>query len=111
MMRFDRIVLVTLALASGLLPSSGFSTDWSRAGAGRVQSAYPYSNLPGVKAPTDKSLQPKYECRTETQYVRRRYDSIFRSGGMPMTVYVCDHDGAISSGTEVPRRGHYQPVR
>lgn len=116
---FDKINLVTMALvgalagalAGGLAPTPGFSTDWQRAGEGRVQSAYPYSDLPGVKAPTDKSLEPKYTCRTETQYVRRRYDEIFRSGGMPMTVYVCDHDGVISSGSAVPRRGHYQPVR
>jgi hypothetical protein len=110
-MRFDRIVLVTLALTSGLLPGAGFATDWKRAGEGRVQSAYPYPSLPGVKAPTDKTLEPKLECRTETQYVRRRYDQIFRSGGMPMTVYVCDRDGVISSGSQVPLRGHYQPVR
>lgn len=112
---FDRIILVTTALvgalAGGLAPTPGFSTDWTRAGEGRVQSAYPYYNLPGVKAPTDKSLEPDYKCRTETQYVRRRYDEIFRSGGMPMTVYVCDHDGVISSGSQVPLRGHYQPVR
>ncbi|WP_160010874.1 hypothetical protein [Rhizobium sp. 18055] len=106
-----RAVLIMLALSSGLLPTSGFSTDWKRAGEGRVQSAYPYANLPGVKAQTDKSLEPDLKCRTETQYVRRRYDEIFRSGGMPMTVYVCDRDGVISSGSQVPLRGHYQPVR
>lgn len=110
-MRLTTILLTTLTLVSSLAPTPGFSTDWKRAGEGRVQSAYPYPNLPGVKAQTDKSLEPQLNCRTETQYVRRRHDEIFRSGGMPMTVYVCDRDGVISTGSQVPLRGHYQPVR
>ena len=56
---FEKIVLVALTLSSGVLPAPAFSTDWGRAGQGRVQSAYPYANLPGVKAPTDPSLEPK----------------------------------------------------
>ncbi|WP_283195756.1 hypothetical protein [Rhizobium sp. AN80A] len=108
---FKKIVLVTLALSAGVLPAPAFSTDWARAGQGRVPPTYPYANLPGVKAPTDPSLEPKLTCRTETQYIRRRHDEIFRSGGMPMTVYVCDRDGVISSGSQVPLRGRYQPVR
>lgn len=110
-MRFGTISLVVLSLASALTPAASFATDWKRAGEMRVQPAYPYANLPGVKAQTDKSLEPQQNCRTETQYIRRRYDQIFRSGGMPMTMYVCDRDGVISSGSQVPLQGHYQPVR
>lgn len=110
-MRFLTISLAVLTLAGSFAPAASFATEWDRAGEMRVQPNYPYANLPGVKAQNDRSLEPQYNCRTETQYVRRRYDQIFRSGGMPMTVYVCDRDGVISSGSQVPLRGHYQPVR
>jgi hypothetical protein len=43
--------------------------------------------------------------------IRRRYDEIFRSGGMPTLMYVCERDGFISMDDKVPLRGHYQPVR
>jgi hypothetical protein len=30
---------------------------------------------------------------------------------MPRLVYVCERDGVTAVGTQVPLRGHYQPVR
>lgn len=110
-MRFVTISLAVLILACGLPAAPSLATDWKRAGETRVQPDYPYANLPGVRSQADRTLEQSYACRTETQYIRRRYDQIFRSGGMPMTVYVCDRDGVVSSGTQVPLRGHYQPVR
>ncbi|CDM55881.1 hypothetical protein LPU83_0197 [Rhizobium favelukesii] len=51
---------------------------------------------------------PTQTCRGS---LRRGYDKIFRTGGLPTLVYVCDRDGLESTGTQVPLRGHYQPVR
>lgn len=110
-MRFATIFLALLAVSSATVPTTGFATDWKRAGEGRVQPTYPYPNLPGVKAQADATTEQDFKCRTETREVRRRYDQIFRSGGMPTLVYVCDRDGVISTGSQVPLRGHYQPVR
>jgi hypothetical protein len=64
-----------------------------------------------VKEQPDKTVEEQFTCRTETRLIRRRYDEVFRSGGMPTLVYVCDRDGIATTGTQVPRRGHYQPVR
>ena len=110
-MRFLTILLAGLALWPGLRADAVFATDWTRAGETRVEPLYPYKNLPGVKAQPDKKDEEQYSCRTETRLIRRRYDDIFRSGGMPTLVYVCDRDGVISSSSKVPLRGHYQPVR
>ncbi|MEH7905857.1 hypothetical protein [Rhizobium laguerreae] len=76
-----------------------------------VQPLYPYKGLPGVKAQPDKKEEESYNCRTETVQVRRRYDEIFRSGGMPTLMYVCERHGFVTTGGKVPLRGHYQPVR
>jgi hypothetical protein len=108
--RIVTILAAALSLAS-LTATGGLATDWSRAGQTRVPSVYPYHNLPGVKAEPDKTDEEQFSCRTETRLLRRRYDEIFRSGGMPTLVYICDRDGVATTGTQVPRRGHYQPVR
>jgi hypothetical protein len=105
------MLLVALTLASGVNPTTGLATDWTRAGQTRVPPLYPYQDLPGVKAQPDKTEEEQFSCRTETRLLRRRHDEIFRSGGMPTLVYVCDRNGIGSTGTLVPRRGHYQPVR
>jgi hypothetical protein len=110
-MRFLRILLAGLALWPAVGADTVFATDWQRAGETRVEPLYPYKNLPGVKAQADKKDEEQYSCRTETRLLRRRFDEIFRSGGMPTLVYVCDRDGVITSGAKVPLRGHYQPVR
>ncbi|MDM9619544.1 hypothetical protein A6U87_24350 [Rhizobium sp. AC44/96] len=109
-MRFAMVIPAVLVIASALAPATAFATDWKRAGETRVQPLYPYTDLPGVKAQPDKTEEEQFTCRTETQQIRRRYDEIFRSG-MPTLVYVCDRDGFGSTGTLVPRRGRYQPVR
>jgi hypothetical protein len=110
-MRLAAIFLTALALVSTLLPSESFATDWARVGEARDQPLYPYPNLPGVKSQADKKDEEQYRCRTETRLLRRRNDEIFRSGGMPTLVYVCDRDGLATVGTKVPLKGHYQPVR
>ncbi|MET3853100.1 hypothetical protein [Rhizobium sp. OAE497] len=104
------IVIAAFAFAA-ILPLQASATDWARAGKADVQPLYPYTDLPGVKAQPDKKDEEQYACHTETGHVRRDGDWIFRSGGMPTIVYVCDRDGQISQGTQVPLRGHYQPVR
>ena len=108
-MRFAAIVLLSLVAGVSAAPASAI--DWQNSGKQAVQPLYPYKDLPGVKARPDKKVEESYDCHTETVQIRRRYDEIFRSGGMPMTVYVCDRDGVISTGSQVPLRGHYQPVR
>lgn len=111
-MRFARVWLIALAATgASLAPSASFAADWRRAGEPQVQSIYPYANLPGVKAQRDPKDEEQYSCRTETRPLRRGYDKIFRTGGLPTLVYVCDRDGVESVGTQVPLRGHYQPVR
>ena len=104
------IVIAAFAFAA-ILPLQASATDWARAGKADVQPLYPYTDLPGVKAQPDKKDEEQYACHTETGHIRREGDWIFRSGGMPTIVYVCDRDGQISQGTQVPLRGHYQPVR
>jgi len=110
-MRFARALLVALAAGASLAPGVSYAADWQRAGQVPAQSAYPYANLPGVKAQPDPKDEEQYNCRTETRPLRRSYDKIFRTGGLPTLVYVCDRDGVESVGTQVPLRGHYQPVR
>jgi hypothetical protein len=100
--------LMSLATAGA---GSAFAVDWNKPVAPRAQPLYPYKDLPGVKAKPDETLEEQYACRTETIQVRRRYDEIFRSGGMPTLVYVCDRNGVTTAGDKVPLRGHYQPVR
>jgi hypothetical protein len=106
-------IAVVLSLATLVTAGAGSASavDWKKPVASRVEPLYPYKDLPGVKAKPDKTLEEQYACRTETIQIRRRYDRIFRSGGMPTLVYVCDRDGVISAGDKVPLRGHYQPVR
>lgn len=104
-------ILVLASLATVPFGAVASATDWARAGKSDVQALYPYTDLPGVKAQPDKKDEEQYACHTETQTIRRHGDWIFRSGGMPTIVYVCDRDGVISEGTQVPLRGHYQPVR
>jgi hypothetical protein len=102
--------LAALALASALT-AAGFAADWKHAGQMHVPPLYPYQDLPGVKAQPDKTEEEQFSCQTETRLIRRRYDEIFNSGGMPTLVYVCDRDSLSTVGTQVPRRGRYQPVR
>jgi hypothetical protein len=111
-MRFARVLLMALAAGGvSLAPAASFATEWHRAGETRAESNYPYANLPGVKAQPDLKDEEQYSCRTETRALRRGYNKIFRTGGLPTLVYVCDRDGVESVGTQVPLRGHYQPVR
>ncbi|MGO8041168.1 hypothetical protein AB9E11_35880, partial [Rhizobium leguminosarum] len=42
--------------------------------------------------------EESYNCRTETVQIRRRYDEIFRYGGMPTLMYVCERDGFVTTG-------------
>lgn len=107
---FIAVFLSLISLATAGVGSAS-AVDWKKPVATRAQPLYPYKDLPGVKAKPDETLEEQYACRTETIQVRRRYDEIFRSGGMPTLVYVCDRDGVISAGDKVPLRGHYQPVR
>jgi len=110
-MSFARALLIALAVGATLAPGSSFAADWRRAGEAPVQSDYPFVNLPGVKAQPDPKDEEQYNCRTETRPLRRSYNKIFRTGGLPTLVYVCDRDGVESVGTQVPLRGHYQPIR
>ncbi|WP_431321015.1 hypothetical protein [Rhizobium sp. YTU87027] len=110
-MRFARVLLTAVAVGASTTPGVSFATDWRRAGEAHAQSVYPYANLPGVKAKPEPKDEEQYDCRTETRPLRRGYDKIFRTGGLPTLVYVCDRDGVESVGTQVPLRGHYQPVR
>ncbi|MGO4351616.1 hypothetical protein AB4Z25_06745 [Rhizobium sp. RAF36] len=110
-MTMRSLLLILAAALAGLLPLQASATDWSAAGTSGVQRLYPYTDLPGVKAQADKKDEEQYACHTETGHIRRQGDWIFRSGGMPTIVYVCDRDGLVTQGTQVPLRGHYQPVR
>jgi hypothetical protein len=110
-MRLLMTLLISLVAVSSLAPMSAFAVDWRKPVNSDVQPLYPYKDLPGVKAQPDKKEEESYNCRTETVQVRRRHDEIFRSGGMPTLMYVCDRDGFISMDSRVPLRGHYQPVR
>jgi hypothetical protein len=110
-MRYSTLFLAAAAAIVSLSPLSASATDWSSAGKTSTQRLYPFTDLPGVKAQPDKKDEEQYACHTETGHIRREGDWIFRSGGMPTIVYVCDRDGQISQGTQVPLRGHYQPVR
>ncbi|MBY5559830.1 hypothetical protein [Rhizobium leguminosarum] len=110
-MRLMMMLLISLAAVPGLAPASALAVDWTKSVDSGVQSLYPYKGLPGVKAQPDKKEEESYNCRTETVQVRRRYDEIFRSGGMPTLMYVCERDGFVTTGGKVPLRGHYQPVR
>jgi hypothetical protein len=105
------ILFAALSIAGSLVASPSLATDWKSAGKADVQALYPYPDLPGVKAQPDKKDEEQYVCHTETRGIRRNGDWIFRSGGMPTTVYVCDRNGYVSQGTRVPARGHFQPVR
>ncbi|WP_184469165.1 hypothetical protein [Rhizobium esperanzae] len=110
-MRFVMMFPMLLIAVSGLALSSALAVDWRKSVDSGVQPLYPYKGLPGVKAQPDKKDEESYNCRTETVQIRRRYDEIFRSGGMPTLMYVCERDGFISMDDKVPLRGHYQPVR
>ncbi|OWV68827.1 hypothetical protein ATY76_09945 [Rhizobium sp. R339] len=110
-MRLLIMFLISLGVAPSLAPASAFAVDWRKSVTSDVQPLYPYKGLPGVKAQPDKKEEESYNCRTETVQIRLRYDEIFRSGGMPTLMYVCERDGFISMGGKVPLRGHYQPVR
>ncbi len=99
------------AAVVSLAAAASFATEWHRAGEPRSEAIYPYANLPGVKAQPDSKDEEQYSCRTETRPLRRGYNKIFRTGGLPTLVYVCDRDGVESVGTQAPLRGHYQPVR
>ena len=110
-MRLLMMLLISLVAVSSLAPTSVFAVDWTKSVNSDAQPLYPYKGLPGVKAQPDKKEEESYNCRTETIQVRRRHDEIFRSGGMPTLMYVCDRDGFISMDDKVPLRGRYQPVR
>ncbi|MBX4955318.1 hypothetical protein [Rhizobium lentis] len=110
-MRLMMVLLILLVAVPGLAPASAFAVDWTKPIDSGVQPLYPYKGLPGVKAQPDKKEEESFNCRTETVQVRRRYDEIFRSGGMPTLMYVCERDGFVTTGRKVPLRGHYQPVR
>ncbi|MBX4987101.1 hypothetical protein [Rhizobium lentis] len=110
-MRLMMVLLILLVAVPGLAPASAFAVDWTKPIDSGVQPLYPYKGLPGVKAQPDKKEEESFNCRTETVQVRRRYDEIFRSGGMPTVMYVCERDGFVTTGRKVPLRGHYQPVR
>ncbi|MBY4631067.1 hypothetical protein CO652_05650 [Rhizobium sp. H4] len=110
-MRLVMMFPILLVALSGLAPASAFAVDWSKPVNSDVQPLYPYKGLPGVKVQPDKKEEESYNCRTETVQIRRRYDEIFRSGGMPTLMYVCERDGFVTMGGKVPLRGHYQPVR
>ncbi|AIC25421.1 UNVERIFIED_ORG: hypothetical protein GGE64_004105 [Rhizobium etli] len=110
-MRLVMMFPILLVATSGLAPASAFAVDWTKPVNSDVQALYPYKGLPGVKAQPDKKEEESYNCRTETVQIRRRYDEIFRSGGMPTLMYVCERDGFVTMGGKVPLRGHYQPVR
>ena len=110
-MRPLMMLLISLVALSGLAPASASAVDWTKAVKSDVQPLYPDKGLPGVKAQPDKREEESYSGRTETVQIRRRHDEIFRSGGMPTLVYVCDRDGFVTAGEKVPLRGHYQPVR
>ncbi|RDJ17161.1 hypothetical protein B5K05_03545 [Rhizobium phaseoli] len=110
-MRLVMMFPILLVALSGLAPASAFAVDWTKPVTSDVQALYPYKGLPGVKAQQDKKEEESYNCRTETVQVRRRYDDIFRSGGMPTLMYVCERDGFVTMRGKVPLRGHYQPVR
>ncbi|MBX4998484.1 hypothetical protein [Rhizobium lentis] len=110
-MRLMMVLLISLVAVPGLAPASAFAVDWTKPIDSGVQPLYPYKGLPGVKAQPDKKEEESFNCRTETVQVRRRYDEIFRSGGMPTLMYVCERDGFVTTGRKVPLRGHYQPVR
>ncbi|MBX4889336.1 MULTISPECIES: hypothetical protein [Rhizobium] len=110
-MRLLMMLLISLLAVTGLAPAAAFAVDWTKPIQSDVKPLYPYRDLPGVKAQPDKKEEESYNCRTETVQVRRRYDEIFRSGGMPTLMYVCDRDGFVTMGRKVPLRGHYQPVR
>ena len=110
-MRPLMMLLISLVAMSGLAPASASAIDWTKSVKSDVQPLYPYKGLPGVKAQPDKKEEESYNCHTETVHIRRRHDEIFRSGGMPTLMYVCDRDGFISMDDKVPLRGHFQPVR
>ncbi|OAV50785.1 hypothetical protein A6U98_07065 [Rhizobium sp. WYCCWR10014] len=110
-MRLVMMLPILLVAMSGLGPASASAVDWTKSVDSGVQPLYPYKGLPGVKGQPDKKEEESYNCRTQTVQVRRRYDEIFRSGGMPTLMYVCERDGFISMDDKVPLRGHYQPVR
>lgn len=110
-MRLLMMLLISLGVLSSLAPASAFAVDWTKSVDSAVQPLYPYKGLPGVKAQSDKKEEESYNCRTETVQIRRRYDEIFRSGGMPTLMYVCERDGFVTMGRKIPLRGHYQPVR
>jgi hypothetical protein len=110
-MRSLQILFAALSVAGGLAAEPSLATDWKSAGKADAQPLYPYPDLPGVKSRPDKKDEEQYACHTETRGIRRNGDWIFRSGGMPTIVYVCDRDGYVSQGTRVPARGHYQPGR
>jgi hypothetical protein len=111
-MRFLIALSLSLLSLSAFGPQAAFAVDWAKPVDTRVAPLYPYKDLPGVKAQPDKKVEEQYACQTDTMQIRsRRYDFIFRSGGMPRLVYVCERDGVTAVGTQVPLRGHYQPVR
>ena len=107
----SKIRVVGLSLVAGASAAPAFAIDWQNSGKQAVQPLYPYKDLPGVKAQPDKKVEESYACHTETVQIRRRHDEIFRSGGMPTLMYVCERDGVISMDSRVPLRGHSQPVR
>jgi hypothetical protein len=108
-MRIVAVLLLSLVAGASAAPASAI--DWQSSGRQAVQPLYPYKDLPGVKAQPDKKVEESYDCHTETVQVRRRFDQIFRSGGMPTLMYVCERDGFVTMDSRVPLRGHYQPVR
>ena len=108
-MRFVAVLLLSLAAGASATPTSAI--DWQSSGKQAVQPLYPYKDLPGVKSQPDEKEEESFNCHTETVQIRRRHDEIFRSGGMPTLMYVCERDGFVSMDSRVPLRGHYQPVR
>ena len=108
-MRIVAVLLLSLVAGASAAPASAI--DWQSSGRQAAQPLYPYKDLPGVKAQSDKKVEESYDCHTETVQVRRRFDQIFRSGGMPTLMYVCERDGFVTMDSRVPLRGHYQPVR
>ncbi|MEZ2132877.1 MULTISPECIES: hypothetical protein [unclassified Sinorhizobium] len=107
---------INLKIALGLVLAALFADDAAATNwklppeETAVEPLYPYKDLPGVKAQPPLKEEEQYSCRTQTEFLRRRGDIIFRSG-MPTLMYVCERDGVVSHGNKVPLRGHFQPVR
>ena len=97
--RKSAIAVLVLAVLS---PAAAFAAGphaiaWTKV-------AYPYKDLPGVKAP--QPAEEKFKCSTTIADLSSDFYGYRHA--YPRLVYVCDENGVISQSTRAPNYSYWQ---